>query len=126
VDAALTARVVALGRIGFGLALVLAPGTVTAGWLGEDSARAGTQVATRGLGARDIALGAGALVAPRAQLRPWMAAAILADAADLVSTVGAGSGIPLAGRVLVGALASGGVALGAVSLTGLRPVTAAS
>jgi hypothetical protein len=120
-NAALTARLVAAGRTGFGVALVCAPGRVTAPWLGGDSGLAGTRVVTRGLGARDLALGAGALAVSERQLRPWVAAGIAADAADLVATVAAGDSLPLAGRVLVGAAASAGVALGVIALAGLRP-----
>jgi hypothetical protein len=119
-NAAMTARLVAAGRIGFGVALILTPRRVSAPWLGGDAARAGTQVVTRGLGARDLALGAGALAVPDAQLRPWVAAAIIADTADLVATLVAGDSLPLTGRVLVGAIASGGAVLGAVALAGLR------
>ncbi len=117
---ALTARLVAAGRIGFGVALILSPGRVTAPWLGSDAGKAGTKVVTRGLGARDLALGVGALAVPEAQLIPWVAAAIVADTADLVATLAAGDSLPLAGRVLVGAVATGGAALGAVALAGLR------
>jgi hypothetical protein len=120
-NAALIARLVAAGRIGFGVGLVLAPGRLTAPWLGDDAGRLGTQVVTRGLGARDLALGAGALAVPESELRPWVAAAIVADAADLLATVAAGDSLPRAGRVLVGSIASGGVVLGAIALAGLRP-----
>jgi hypothetical protein len=120
-NAANVGRVVAAGRIGFGLALVAAPERVTGPWLGKDAGRVGTQVVTRGLGARDLALGVGGLIAPTAQLRPWVAAAIAADAADLVGTLAAGDALPVTGRVLVGVVASAGVVLGAVSFAGLRP-----
>lgn len=124
-DAALTARLVAAGRIGFGLALIASPERVTALWLGGDAGRAGTRVVTRGLGARDLALGAGVLAVPRSELRPWVAAAILADTADLIATVAAGDSLPLTGRLLVGAVASGGAALGVIALAGL-PARSAS
>lgn len=119
-DARVTARVVAAGRIGLGAALVLAPERMTSLWLGRDSARAGVRVVTRALGARDVALGLGVFISPPAQLVPWVAAAIVADAADLVATLAAGDALPLTGRLLVSALASGGVVLGAVSLAGVR------
>ena len=119
-NAALTARLIAAGRIGFGIALMLAPGRVTAPWLGRDADRLGTRVVTRGLGARDLALGAGALAVSESELRPWVAAAVVADAADLLATLAAGDSLPLAGRALVGAVASGGVVLGALALAGLR------
>jgi hypothetical protein len=119
-DATLTARVVAAGRIGFGAALIAAPERVTVRWLGRDSSRAAVHVVTRGLGARDVALGIGVLISPQPQLAPWVAAAIVADTADLVATVAAGRSLPLTGRVMVGALACGGAVLGALSLAGLR------
>lgn len=115
------ARVVAAGRIGFGLALLGAPRQVAGPWIGKDAGRAGTTVVTRGLGARDLALGAGALAVPNAQLRPWVAAGIAADTADLIGTLAAGGALPGRGRALVGAVASAGVILGAVALAGLRP-----
>jgi hypothetical protein len=119
-NAALTARLVAAGRIGFGVSLIIWPERLAARWLGGDAGRAGTQVVVRGLGARDLALGAGALAAPDAGLPTWVAGGILADTADLAATVAAGDSLPLVGRVLVGAVASGGAALGLVALTGLR------
>jgi len=118
-NAALTARLVAAGRIGFGVALIAAPERLTGPWLGRDAGRAGTRVVSRGLGARDVALGAGALGVSESQLRPWVLAAILADTADLVATVTAGDSLPLAGRILVGAVASAGAVLGVVALVGL-------
>jgi hypothetical protein len=120
-NAALIARLVAAGRIGFGVALTVAPRRATAPWLGADAAHAGTRVVTRGLGARDVVLGAGALAAAESGLRPWVAAGVAADTADLVATVTGGDSLPLVGRVLVGAIASAGVALGVVALAGLRP-----
>ncbi len=118
-NAASTARLVAAGRVGFGLALIVAPERATAPWLGEDAGRAGTRVVTRGLGARDLALGAGVFAVAESELRPWVAAAIVADTADLIATVVAGDALPLAGRLLVGVLASGAAALGVITLAGL-------
>jgi hypothetical protein len=118
-NAALTARLVGAGRIGFGVALILTPGRVTARWL--DAGRAGTRVLSRGLGARDVALGVGALAVSEPQLRPWVPATIVADTADVMATVAAGDSLPLAGRVLVCAITSGGAILGTIALAGLRP-----
>ena len=123
-DAALTARLVAAARIGFGVALILTPARRGGGSLAPGptpAACARDADATRGLGARDLALGAGALAVSDADLRPWVAAAVIADTGDLAATLAAGDSLPLAGRVLVGALASGGALLGAIALAGLRP-----
>jgi hypothetical protein len=114
------ARGIAAGRIGFGVALLAAPERFTEPWLGRrDARRAGTQVAVRGLAARDLALGAGTLTAPPQALRGWVAASLVGDLGDLLATVTAGPGVPRSGRVLVGGLAAGAVALGAVALAGL-------
>jgi hypothetical protein len=118
--ASLIARLVAAARIGFGVALVVAPERVTSLWLGSDAGRPGARVLTRGLGARDLALGVGALAAADSQLQPWVAAAIVADSADLVATVTAGKSLPLTGRAVVGAVAAGGAVLGTIALVGLR------
>ena len=72
--APLIARLVAAGRIGFGVALIVAPERVTSLWLGNDAGRPGARVVTRGLGARDLALEVGALAAAEPQLnRGWRA-----------------------------------------------------
>ncbi len=121
-----TARLVAAGRIGFGVALIAAPERFTSAWLGSDAGKPGTGVVTRGLGARDLGLGAGALFAAEADLIPWVAAAILADTADLLATLTAGDALPLSGRVLVSGLAASAVVLGAMSLAGLRSPAASA
>ncbi len=119
-DARTLARLIAIGRIGFGAGLLLAPDRLTAPWLGRDAGRAGTQVAARGLGARDVALGVGTLAASGGDaLRPWLAGAVAGDLGDLVATLVAGDGLPLSGRVMVGGLASGATALGLAALAGL-------
>ena len=65
----------ALARIAFGAGLIVAPQRVAAGWLAGDAKRPPTQVAVRGLGARDVALAAGLVV--DARRRPWLAACAL-------------------------------------------------
>jgi hypothetical protein len=121
-DSRTVVRAVALARIGLGAALIAAPVRFTAPWLGGDARRSGTRVATRGLGARDVALGAGTLACRDGDLPRWVAAAVLADATDLAATVSAGDALPRTGRILVGALAGAGTALGLAALAALgRP-----
>jgi type IV secretory pathway TrbD component len=88
------AAAVAALRIAYGAALVAAPARTTKSWLGSDVERAGTKVALRALGAREIVLHGGALAAAvsDAPVRPWLAASIGGDAADIASTFAAGSG----------------------------------
>jgi hypothetical protein len=64
------------------------------------------------VGARDVALGAGTLVALRqgGALRPWLFGALLADAADFVATFAAGKAIPAQGRAAIALIAGGAVA----------------
>jgi hypothetical protein len=105
-----TAVAFALGRIAFGVGLLAAPGNVASGWLAADAQRPGTQVAVRGLGARDIALAAGVVFAARqrAALRPWLVGCLACDLADIAATLAAGSELP--GRARWGTVALAGTA----------------
>jgi hypothetical protein len=118
-DPAIIARGVAAGRVGFGLVLTAAPLRLTRTWLGADAERTGAQILARSLGARDLALGLGALAADRDQVERWLLGGMIADASDLVATAGAPS-LPHRGRVL-GSLAAGvGLAAGVVAVGALR------
>lgn len=113
-------RLSAVLRLGIGVGLVAAPRMLTRAWIGADSGHAGPQAVARGLGIRDVALGAGLLAAAdTGERRRWLLGALLADATDLSATLAAGDRLPLRGRVLVSAAAAGGVAMGAVALAGL-------
>ncbi len=114
--------VVALGRLAFGAGLIAAPSRVASGWLGGDAKRPATQVAIRGLGARDVALSAGALatLGDSGQLRRWVLVAAVCDLSDVAialatpsdalpanarwGTVALGGGSALAGLLLRRAL----------------------
>ena len=112
----------AAGRAGAGAVMVLRP-RLLPGLLGVDSATA-TRVAwsVQMLGARELALGLGTLVAAQAPdrrgARLWVAAGVLCDAVDVLAMTGA----LLRGRVSKGsgtavlAVAAAAVALGARSL----------
>jgi len=104
----------ALGRVGMGAALTLAPGRVGRVWIGRAGARPGARVLTTAVGARDVALGLGLAAALRSgrEPGPWLSAAALSDAADLVATLRARGSIPAPAALGVGALAGGSVALG--------------
>jgi hypothetical protein len=61
------ARGLAVNRITFGVGMVLAPGLYARAWVGADAAGEDTtKVLARALGARDLVLGAGGLLALRA------------------------------------------------------------
>lgn len=105
-------------RIAYGAALVMSPARLTRTWLGKSGETGPTQVALRGLGARELLLHAGALLALSrgSAVRPWLAASMAGDVTDIVSTHLAREelpdGSPLATLAVAGvsALISGGVA----------------
>jgi hypothetical protein len=105
---------IALGRVAFGAAMLARPGgPIGAGWVGGPEAeRPATGLLFRSVGARDVALGAGTLVALRqgGALRPWLFGALLADAADFVATFAAGKAVPAQGRAAIALIAGGAVA----------------
>lgn len=101
-------RANAIGRAVVGAGLVGAPGLAGRLWLGSDAETTGAKVALRALGIRDVALGAGLLMAieKREPARNWVAAAAAADAIDAAATLIAWGRLPRAGRALVLALAA--------------------
>jgi len=84
-------------RILYGLVLLVAPARGTKNWLGEGAAEAApTQVALRGLGAREVALHGAAIaaIASGQPARPWLAASFVGDLSDVVSTTISRDGLP--------------------------------
>jgi hypothetical protein len=75
-------------RIAYGAGLIVAPGRLGRRWLGPAANAAPTQVPLRALGAREIILHAGAVIAAvrGAPLRPWLAGSIVGDLSDLAAT----------------------------------------
>jgi hypothetical protein len=111
------ALLLGVGRVAIGAVLVAEPRLVTARWLGpQEAGRRKNQVLARGLGARDVALGAGlvqALVREDASVVPWLVAGAAADAGDLAGTLLAGDALPPAGRTATLALAGGAAVVAA-------------
>jgi hypothetical protein len=102
----------AVGRLAIGAALVAKPHSqVGTGWIGEDAKRPTAAVAFRAVGARDMALALGTLATRRSggPLKPWLLAATLADATDLVATFAAGKAVPARSKALIGLLAGGAI-----------------
>ncbi|MBA3406885.1 MAG: hypothetical protein H0U06_02305 [Solirubrobacterales bacterium] len=114
-DARSITRLLALGRLALGAGLVAAPGRVAGGWVGAVADKPEGQVLVVGLGARDAALGLGALRALSAGhgAPDWIRAGMIADAADLVAAVRARDTLPPLAIPAVVALAGGSLALGA-------------
>jgi hypothetical protein len=107
------ARQISFGRIGFGVAFMLAPGPAGRLWIGPEAGGPGTKLVIRALGARDFALGLGTLLSMRHNrpTRGWLEASGLADFADLVATIIAREHVPPAARVAVYAIATPSAAL---------------
>jgi hypothetical protein len=91
----LAASVLAL-RVAYGAALIAAPARLTRRWLGPAVEGDPTRVALRGLGAREVLLHAGGLVATLRgdAVRPWLAASVAGDASDIAATAAGRSGLP--------------------------------
>src|SRR3954447_24106463 len=83
-------------RIAYGAGLVVAPGRLTRRWLGPAGDSGPAQVGIRGLGVREVVLHAAGLAAALrgAPLRPWLAASIVGDIADIASTTAARAEVP--------------------------------
>jgi hypothetical protein len=126
------ATALAVGRIGFGTGLTLAPAPFAGIWIGSRARDPRTQVMCRALGVRDLALGAGGLLSLRrpdfGRPRWWFAAQALADTTDGLATLAAGPAIGSARARVVAVLAAGSAAIAvaaAVADAG-RPSTAAA
>lgn len=87
-DPAVLARGLAATRIALGAGLLLAPRWLTQPWLREKPNSDAAFTAWRVAGARDIALGLGAIMAAKhgsAGLRGWLEAGAFVDGADVTS-----------------------------------------
>lgn len=113
-DLRLVARLLAGSRVLIGAALVAAPRTAGRLWLGADADRAPTEVALRALGAREVAIGLGALAALEAAtpVRRWLEAGALADLGDAAAMAVVGDDLPAASRAGTVAVAAGAAAAG--------------
>jgi hypothetical protein len=115
-DARALARNQALGRLGLGAGLMLAPGVFAGGWVGGVADRREGQALAIGLGARDVAIALGILAGLRSRrggAAAWIRAGVVADAADLAGTLRARDALPPLTAPAVAALAGGSALLGA-------------
>ena len=112
------ATAVAAGRAGLGVAALARPSVPARPWVGSPADEPGAQVLGRALGARDLALGLGALAAARTAAsgpRPagaWYAAGALSDALDVAITAAAWPRLPRTTRWLIAASAGGAAITG--------------
>jgi hypothetical protein len=120
--------------VALGAAALTRPSVPARPWVGASADELGAQVFGRALGARDIALGLGALAALRKAPHPgpwpataWVAAGALSDALDAAITAAAWPRLPRSTRWLIAASAGGAAVAGAAGALALlldRPDTA--
>ena len=119
-DVATLARGLCMSRISFGAGLLLAPTAYGRFWAGPGSKQRWSRVVARSLGARELALGAGGLLAlydgDAADARRWFAAGAVTEVVDVVVNL-TGAGAPRTPARLVGAaMAAGSAAIAAAYL----------
>jgi hypothetical protein len=121
-DDAKIALTLARGRIAFGVVAVVAPG-LTARLLGGRKASGVESLLTRMLGARDLTLGLGAVIAldRGAPVRGWIEGAAVSDAVDATASLLARKHMSRGGFKGTLALASGSALLGAYLSRRLDP-----
>jgi hypothetical protein len=104
-------------RIAYGVALLVAPGKVAGNrWLGPGAHDPAATVALRGLGAREVAVHGIALarLARHEAVRPWLAASIAGDVADIAAALISRDGLPTGSPAATAAVAGTSAALTAV------------
>jgi hypothetical protein len=104
----------------FGLGLIVLPSRMGTSWLGPDAERAPVHIAIRGLGARDVALAAGTILAAvnGAPLRPWLLGSLGCDLTDIAATLAVGDALPRRARLGTVALGGGSAAASAALAAG--------
>ena len=93
------AQAVAAGRVALGLTALACPSVPARPWVGASADDLAAQVFGRALGARDLALGLGALQALRPAAEPgpaaaWLAAGALSDALDVAASLASWRQLP--------------------------------
>jgi hypothetical protein len=112
------AETVAWGRIAIGITALVAPTLPLRPWVGRDFAwQPRAKLLARSLGARDLALGIGVIMAIKhdAPVRGWVEGSGVADAGDVLSTLLAFGKLPKSGRWLVLLSAAGAAAAARVA-----------
>jgi hypothetical protein len=116
------AETIALGRIAIGIVALVAPTVPLRPWVGRDFAwQPRAKLLARSLGARDLALGLGVILAMRhdAPVRGWVEGSGLADAGDVLSTLLAFGKLPKGGRWMVLLSAAGAAAAARLASTAI-------
>jgi hypothetical protein len=101
-------------RVAYGVALLVAPGKVAGnGWLGPGANQPAATVALRGLGAREVAIHGIALaeLARGRPVRPYLAASIVGDLADITAAFASRDGLPSGSAAATAAVAGASATL---------------
>jgi len=112
------ATAVAAGRVALGVAALARPSELARPWVGAVADEPAAQVLGRALGARDLALGLGALATVRKppsgrwEAAVWYAAGTLSDVLDVAITAAAWPRLPRGSRWLIAAAAAGAAIAG--------------
>ncbi|OBA88644.1 hypothetical protein A5662_24950 [Mycobacteriaceae bacterium 1482268.1] len=111
----------ATGRIVFGVAALVAPGTAGRMLAGDGGAAPDAKAFLRGMGGREIGIGLGLLAMIRTEgpIKPWLIAALLADTSDITGIAGAWRQMPPSKRLLGLGTAAAAAAVGAIVLATL-------
>jgi hypothetical protein len=114
-DTKILVRVLNLGRVVIGAAMVAAPEQVGPRMLGRIGRKPEAHFMMRLFGIRDLVLGAGTLVAlgREGQARTWLMAGVAADAVDLASTLMARDSLPASSANATIAAAGSAILVGA-------------
>jgi hypothetical protein len=111
-------RVVAALRVALGVAALVSPRLAAWPWVGRSAAEPAGTVLGRAAGARDVALGAGALLATQQGVqaeRTWVVAGVFCDLADATTTAANWRRLPAPGRLLVSGAAVGAAVVGTLA-----------
>lgn len=105
----------AAGRIALAATMLLSPKRAAAGWIGLAGRDTGVAVLARSFAARDMALGAGTLLALRdgTPVRRWLQLSAVSDAVDGAASLLAAGRLGWGKALAVGTLAGSGLATGA-------------
>lgn len=121
---------VAAGRVALGVTALAWPGVPARPWVGKTAADGvAAKVFGRALGARDLALGLGALAALDGSMADsgaaslWVAAGALSDALDVAASAASWRELPKFTRWLVAASAGGAALVGTAGAFAVRQKT---
>jgi len=119
-DTAKLAEQIAFGRIGLGIALMVAPTLAGRGYMGRRAGEPAVRLVNRLFGGRDVALGVWLLSSrnDKAAFRTAVAVGVACDAWDAVATLTTKDALPKVGRVMTAMTAMGAAAAGALALRG--------